>query len=181
MRNARAKLAVFLRITEEINDLLQLLLFLLRACDIVKGDLFVAAAEADIDLTEFRCASPAVIGAQHQEVKHEERQYHEHYAQKRRQIPRDLRVGHIIVLLQDARALLLADQFAEVLPERLGIRQLVLDDLIAVRIGLIQRKPQDAVLQHKGLDLLIGKQLAHLGVADLRRIAPGKERIAQQE
>ena len=85
--NFRANAAILLRVAEKIDDLLQLLLFLLRAGDVRKGDLLLAGTDADIGLAKFERTAISPSGANHQEVHGDNQNHHQQDIGQKLDIP----------------------------------------------------------------------------------------------
>ena len=114
-----------------------------------------------------RSAACGVVRSHEHDIEQHDQQDGEHGIGQDLQIPRCALDRLIVIFLEDPIPLLLPDRLAKVLPEHIQIGQLVLDDLVAVLVGLAQLHSQRAVFPVEGFDLLLQKKRAHLGIGDL--------------
>ena len=158
-----------LGVTEEVNDLTQLLLFLVGACDVLKG-LFVLflAAEPCASLAELANAVGAAAGAVHHDIPEQDDKSEGYHIGDYRQPPVGLRLGYFVIR-NDASLVLLFYKLVKVLVEQREAVHLELDLMRAVALVVTDYHRNDvgAAVVFKGFDLFLFKQVVNLGVGDL--------------
>ena len=167
--DARADAAVFCGITQKIDDLLQLGLFLVRSGDVAEHHLVAAAAHAGIGVAELHHAAAVAHEHHVDERDHDDRQEH---LRQHAHIPRCLAHGYIVIRLQNTALLLLCDQGPQILIEQAEVCQLVADGIRLILIGLAQLERQHAVVILKGADIFAAELLADGAVVHIGRVIP---------
>ena len=177
---ARAHLGVRARVLEEVHDLLQLRLLLVAAGHVGKRDLLLLlAAEAGAGLAELADARrPAAAGLVHHVVpkrKHDDYEqdigYHAHP-------PGGHKTCLQVVVLDDARLVLLLDGVHHLVEEKVHAEELVAHCGVR-RIGL-RAALRDGYLRARydeGLDLLLIEEVHDVGVDHLLRRAGRSHRV----
>ena len=173
----RAQLQVLLRVAEELHDLLQFLFFLVRARHVLEGDLLVALGDAaDTGLAKVGhlvadAARAAAVHAGHQVHQQDKGHDSQHIGQQHLQ-PVGARRGGIVILGDDALAVLLHHQIVQIVVEQRKVPD------GAGNGGLIlQRRRQAAVADGEGLHLLLHEILAHGAVGNVALTAHGAGQI----
>ena len=172
-----AQLQVFVGITEELHDLLQLLFFLVGAGHILEGDLLVALRDAaDPRLAEVgHLVADAAVGpavhAGHQVHQQNEGHHRQHIGQQHLQ-PVGARGGGIVIGGDDALFVLLHHQIVQIV-----IEQGKIVDMAGGGGLILQRGGQPGVVDGKGLHLLLDEELAHLAVGNVVLTAHGAGQV----
>ncbi len=169
-----AQVPELLRRAQEGNDLLQLLLLLVRAGHVAEGNLLVAGGQAlDMGLPEpghFVAARPGAGHAADKVQQQHEPQDRQHVGQQGLQHVGA--AGVIVVVGDDARRLLLHHQVVHVLVEHVEIVQ------AAGGGGAVPQLGGEAVVDNGELrNLLLLKQLPHFGVRDAAASPQGGDQI----
>ena len=181
--DARAHLGIVARALEEVHDLAQLLLFLVRTGDVRKRLFFVLIDRARGGLAEAADAggSPAAAHAVHHQVPDDDENAHDDEIRQEGQPPRGLPALLVVIFLEGSGVLLLLDQLAQIVPEPRGARERLLD-LILLRLGifLAQLQRELVALERERLDLLLLEEILDLGVGiGLNRLV-GRHNIEDQ-
>ncbi len=180
--DARADIDEALRIAQEVHDLAQFLLLLVRAGDVGKGGLAGAlAAVLEGRVAELRHAVvPAAGGAHGEKVPDGEKPRDgDHIGQRDGKVIGRV-VGGVVVVRDDPRLVLLLDERVEVVVEQVEVVKLLLELRLAVH-RLAQRERERGVLHGEGLHLLLLEELHDLGVADLRLLGSEEERAGREQ
>ena len=159
--NARADRLELGRILQEIDHLLQLCLLLIRAGNILEGDLVLAlACKTGARLAELhRIAAAALLV--HHEVPDGHHENDQDEIRNERHPPRDLCLAEVVVL-NDALVLLLLDQIERLLQEHGNVGHFKLYH------GLVlQRQIEHAVLIEDILDLLLLDELNRIRIHEI--------------
>ena len=120
LRDVRAEAEILLRIAQELHDLLQLLLLLVRARDVAERSLSIAlAGRLDAGLAEagHLAVHPAARVAGHEVHQQDERQNRQHIRQQQLQ-PVCRVVGVVVIVGDDAARALLLDELVEIVIEQ---------------------------------------------------------------
>ena len=118
--DVRAEAEILLRIAQELHDLLQLLLLLVRARDVAERSLSIAlAGRLDAGLAEagHLAVHPAARVAGHEVHQQDERQNRQHIRQQQLQ-PVCRVVGVVVIVGDDAARALLLDELVEIVIEQ---------------------------------------------------------------
>ena len=186
MGNPGADLGEFLGIFQEIHNLLQFFLFLVRPGNIRKGDLFpVRHAQNGAGLAEI-IQGVIVVGPAHHKAP-DKQQHQPHNQQGQDQVIGGHALsGSEMKGFQHAGIVLLHKQVVHFRAESVGIRQRRRDRGLP-GVGLVQVHGDHIVIHHKGLDLLVLEQLQHFGIGYLiltlgeQPADPGKDRHQQHQ
>ena len=167
--DARAEVNEFRRLFQKVDDLLQFLFFLVRAGNVGKGrGALVVPAGLERGRAELGHAVAAATarGADGEEVPDgKDAENGENIGREHRDIV-DGVIGGNVVTLDDAVRRLLLDELAQVIIEEREAEK-VLPDLRLAVDGLAQRHAQRGIRHGEGPDLLLLKELAHLGIGRL--------------
>ena len=179
--DARADLHELLRVLEELDDLLQLRFFLVRAGHVVERDLaLVVLREPCARLAELHRTRAAAGLLVHHKIPERDEQHDQDHIRQEVRPPRN-RSGDIIHLRQCPIFHLLVDGHAELAPPNINVAaNVVADDAAAVA----QVHGQRAAFQRELVDLTLIKVVEHIRVGDLLGLLRLADHIAdarQQE
>ena len=167
LRHARAHRGVCLGIFKEVNDLAELFLFLVAACDIRKG-LFIllVAAESGACLGELADGAGTASAAVHHHVPEEHPAAHDEQVRQKACPPGYDKALVIIVLLDYAGLVLLADNVLEVLVKDGEVIEVIGHLLCGLRgvVGTHFKHDKLGTLGSERLDLLTFKKVYQLRV-----------------
>ena len=164
--NVRAQRRVLLRIPQELDDLLQLLLLLIGARHILERDLLAARGQAlGPRLAEARhliVGRPAAGGHPAHQVQQQDKAQHPQHIGQQHLHPVGGVVGVVVVCLNDTCLVLLHHQVVQVVVKRLKAVQLTGGGGAVPQAG---RQP--LAVDNEGLHLLRCEHGAHLAVRDI--------------
>ena len=181
VRYVRAEPRELSRIAQELDDLDELLLLLIRSGYILEVYLlFLVRAELGASLAEAAYLAALAAGSR-ELIDYEEPEYNEQYdyyrVRQQADPPRDIDRFGDVVLLDDAVAELLLYSVAELLPEHVVVAQLERD----YRIVLLYYSQPVVAVYLKGFDLLFVEQPVNIAVNDLLARLIAEQRRRREE
>ena len=162
---------VLLGVLQELNDLLELLLFLIGAGHIVEGDLLVLVRQhpgpGGAEPGHLVRPHTAPLGPHHQKVPHQAKDHRHQQEGQQLQQPVGADGLRVVVVEDDPVGILLLDQVVEVVVEQLEAVQLILDRRLVLPLAPQVHGQRPAAVDGEALHLFLQEQLADLGVLHL--------------
>ena len=167
--DARAEVDELARLFQEVDDLLQFFLFLVRTGNVGEGRrTLVVSAGLEGGRAELchAVAAATARGAEREKIPEaEDAEHRQHIGREHRNIV-DRMVGGNVVILDDALRCLLFDELAQIVVKEREAEEVLFDLGLAVH-ALAQRQAQGGVHHGEGFHLFLLKELAHLGIGGL--------------